>query len=588
VATIGSLVVDIRTNTAKFVQGMNKANDHINKIEKRVRTFSRVLKGLAAIFAGFVIAGFIHSTIAAGDQINKLHDRLGASTEALSQYQYVAEKTGVSFQTLTLGWQRMTRRISEAAQGTGEATGALRELGLSAEKLNNLAPEQQFESIAKAMAGVSNQADKVRIAMKLFDTDGVALVQTMGEGAAGLQKMREEANLLGRTLSQAQANQLSKAQDAMAKLKAATGGLATTFAVNLAPAITDFVNWLSTTGIPAFARFLDNIGLIKREIDSLAKKDLLARMERTRDRIEQLNVVLRSMGENVVGYGVQAKKELEILTGQMERMRARLDLLNNPPPASLTPDTSATSALTGFTDAYVSNLQKRYDALNNELASEYTRMQQHYNDLTSTAVESYAAGISTYAEYQASMTSIAALEAQNRENIEKKYQKIVQGLHVESLSIVASILRTFAGNNKSAAIAALAIEKGIAIQRILIYANTAAMAALLPPPIGLGPVAGLPLAASIRAAGNLNAILTGIEGIAQASQIGSGGASLGSPANPVTTQPASSDNYINQTPGTVINVTVLGDNYGFDDFTGAVSDAVRSAIDNDALVVSNS
>ena len=142
------------------------------------------------------------NSIDSADEIQKLNQRLGASTEALSQYKYVADLTGVSFKTLTTGWQRMTRRVAEAAQGTGEARQALAELGLDVQKLNQLKPEDQFEVLADAIMGVKNPADQVRLAMKLFDTEGVALLQTMQGGSEAMRGLRDEADTLGLTLDQ--------------------------------------------------------------------------------------------------------------------------------------------------------------------------------------------------------------------------------------------------------------------------------------------------------------------------------------------------------------------------------------------------
>jgi len=216
------------------------------------RSMSTLKGGLAGLGAAVSVGGFakiVSASIDAADNINNLSIRLGASTEALSQYQLVAESTGVTFQTLTTGWQRMTRRIAEAANGTGEAKDALRELGLSAQDLNNLKPEQQFELIADAMGGVGKQSDKVRLAMKLFDTEGVSLLQTMEGGSAAMRKMRADADALGKTLDKETAQSAAEANKAMVRLGAVFQGVGKQIVAALAPAITAVVNWL-TVAIP--------------------------------------------------------------------------------------------------------------------------------------------------------------------------------------------------------------------------------------------------------------------------------------------------------------------------------------------------
>ena len=231
------------------------AKANFTDFKKSTLTLSNALAGLAGA-AGF--GAIVKSSIAAQDQIGKLSTRLGASTEALSQYQFVAERTNVSFQTLTMGWQRMTRRVAEAAQGTGEAKDAIRELGLEATALNQLAPEQQFETLAEAIRKVEKPADQVRLAMKLFDSEGVSLLQTIKAGSAEIANMKVRADELGVTLSQDQTDAAARAQDAMTELNFAFKGMTVELTDSLGPAITDTMKLL-TEAIPKIAEFGSSI-----------------------------------------------------------------------------------------------------------------------------------------------------------------------------------------------------------------------------------------------------------------------------------------------------------------------------------------
>ena len=263
---VGSLSVDLALETGRLKSDTDKAARHfrrfdrnasrsINGIGRNVRGLTNHIGLLSGALAGLSVAGFgamIKSSIDAADQIGKLSTRLGASTEALSEYRHVAELSGVSFNTLTMGWQRMTRRVAEAAQGTGEAVKALEELNLNAVELSQLAPDRQFEEITRALSGLNNQADKVRLAMKLFDSEGVSLIQTMEGGVEGLEKMREEARRLGKSMTEDAVKGAENAKDAMARFDAAVTGLSESLALNLAPSLTQVIEYL-TNGIPKAA-----------------------------------------------------------------------------------------------------------------------------------------------------------------------------------------------------------------------------------------------------------------------------------------------------------------------------------------------
>ena len=222
----------------------DKTQKAFRSVDKNLNKTSDALKGLAKRFifaAGAAgVGGFVTSTIHAADRLDKLSLRLGVSTKALSEYKHVAEIGGVTFETLTMAWQRMTRRIAEAAIGMGEAKDALKELGLNAKDLNELPLDEKFEIVADALAGLGSESDRVRLAMKLFDSEGVSLIQTMEGGAKGIRKVRQQARDLGLTLDETTTKAAAKLVDEMTNIKAALQGIANSALPAILPLLTNF------------------------------------------------------------------------------------------------------------------------------------------------------------------------------------------------------------------------------------------------------------------------------------------------------------------------------------------------------------
>lgn len=211
----------------KTKRAFTSVKNNLGSLDQRVNKLSRGFGGLIGGAAMASLGMIAKKSLDSADKIQKLSIRLGASTEALSQYKHVADLSGVSFETLTMGFQRMTRRVAEAANGSGEAVKALKELGISATALNQMKPEKQFEVLADAIKGVKNPADQVRLSMKLFDSEGVSLIQTMKGGSEGIRAMRDEADALGKTITQEMADGAAKANDSMTKLSASISGAVT-------------------------------------------------------------------------------------------------------------------------------------------------------------------------------------------------------------------------------------------------------------------------------------------------------------------------------------------------------------------------
>lgn len=230
------------TNHKIRITAKDKTRNAFGSVKKGLGGIKKNLFNVKTALAGVVgAAGFgalVKSSLASVDALAKTSDKLGITTQALAGLQHAAELSGVSTNTLNMALQRMTRRVSEAAMGTGEAKAAIKELGLDAEKLAAQSPDETMKDLADAMQGVTNQADRVRLSMKLFDSEGVALVNTLSGGAAALREAEQEAKQLGVTVSRFDAAKIEQANDAWTKSKKAIEGIANKISIALSPYLT--------------------------------------------------------------------------------------------------------------------------------------------------------------------------------------------------------------------------------------------------------------------------------------------------------------------------------------------------------------
>jgi len=217
-----------------------KSSKSFDKLAKQLRGGANVAAkwtaGVAAAGAAMT-AAFVKSGMNSVDSLAKVSDKLGIATDSLAKLRFAAEQTGVSSNTLDMALQRMTRRVAEAGQGTGEAVKALKELGLNAKDLAQQSPDQVFREVTRAMEGVDNQSDKVRLAFKLFDSEGVNLVNTLGAGVDDLDRFGDEAEAAGLAISRDMAARVEGANDALNRVSKTTEGFSQQLAVKFAPAI---------------------------------------------------------------------------------------------------------------------------------------------------------------------------------------------------------------------------------------------------------------------------------------------------------------------------------------------------------------
>lgn len=238
---VGSLVVRIGSDIRGLLTGFGKGKDTVTGFgEAATRVGKRIAKLTLATTAAATAIGVLlaRQGLKSVDAMAKFARVIGVSTEALAGLQLAAKETADFTDTqFNLAFQRMTRRIAEAANGTGEAQDAIKQLGLDARELAAAGPDKAFLQIADAMQGVNDESERLRLGFKLFDSEGARLVNTLALGSAEIERFGKRAAALGLTFSEFDAKQVEAANDAMGRIALVIEGVARTLAIELSPLI---------------------------------------------------------------------------------------------------------------------------------------------------------------------------------------------------------------------------------------------------------------------------------------------------------------------------------------------------------------
>jgi len=164
--------------------------------------------------------------------------RLGIGVEAYQELGYAARMTGLDMETLEKSLKFMVVNLAKAKAGAGPAAQVLGELGLSAQKLSSMAPDQALMRLAEYMARMEDPAARARLAVGLFGRDGLKMLPFLKQGQAGLQNLREEARRLGLVLSEETVRQAGEYGKMKKRFAAVWEGTKLTVGSALLPALT--------------------------------------------------------------------------------------------------------------------------------------------------------------------------------------------------------------------------------------------------------------------------------------------------------------------------------------------------------------
>ena len=225
--------------------GFQVDDEKLKQLDKGLAQTKRLIMGVGAVAtaATGLLVGLAQQVAGVGDQAAKTADKLGIEVEALQELRYAAELSGIAQTNFDTGLQRLTRRAAEAATGTGVAKDALKELGVTLKDGNGNVRKSTdlLADIADGMARIHDPSRRVALAFKLFDTEGVGMVNMLRNGGAALREMRRESRSLGFVISEADARNAEKFNDEWTRLKLLLVGVKNEIGVALLPVFTEWM-----------------------------------------------------------------------------------------------------------------------------------------------------------------------------------------------------------------------------------------------------------------------------------------------------------------------------------------------------------
>jgi len=233
-AVVGTAVIDIVSNTAKFEAGVNRAEKQLGAFTSR----AVAMAGVVTTAAAGALALLTKRSMENIDALAKQADMLNASTEALGAYKVQAGLAGVEPEKFANALRKMVTNLGDARDGTGEAAETLKRLGINIDEIVGLQADRQFEIIAEKINGMATQADKANAAARIFgERDGVKMLNLITEMGPKTAELRAQLAAMGVTFSRIDAAKVEAANDAMELAGQSAVGLGNSIAIAVSPFI---------------------------------------------------------------------------------------------------------------------------------------------------------------------------------------------------------------------------------------------------------------------------------------------------------------------------------------------------------------
>lgn len=278
-AQVSGIEIAINADPSGLEKGLNKAQGVLAGFSK-----SAIASLTGALSTGvFVAAG--RAAINFADDIGKMAQKVGMTTEELSKLTYAAKLSDVTMQELQVGVQQLSKNMEAGSEG-------LAVLGISAtDTSGNLrSTADVFADVAEAFAGIEDGAGKTAIAMNIFGRSGAQLIPLLNSGRRGLNDMGSEAQRLGVVISGNAAKAAETFNDNLTRLQEAMNGLVQEGLAPLLPELIRFTEVLLDlvkAGSPV-RQFLSDTAIFLEEWGPS--------LSNTRREIESITEALRYLG----------------------------------------------------------------------------------------------------------------------------------------------------------------------------------------------------------------------------------------------------------------------------------------------------
>jgi len=253
-STIGTAYIQIEPSTQGISGSIGKVlNSEASDAGKSAGSkfsgaFGTVTKGLAGsmavlgtagIAAGTALYNTAAATAQAGDNIDKMSQKLGVSSTFYQEWDAVLQHSGTSMDSMGATFKKLANAAQDASKDQEEA---FKQLGLSMEDVSKMSAEDLFASVVSGLQGMEEGTERTALATTLLGKGAQELGPLLNTSAEDTQAMIDTVHELGGVMSEDAVKNAAAFQDALQDLQTSLGGVMNQAMGELLPSFTAIID----------------------------------------------------------------------------------------------------------------------------------------------------------------------------------------------------------------------------------------------------------------------------------------------------------------------------------------------------------
>ena len=179
-----------------------------------------------------------------GDNVDKMSQKLGLSSDAYQKWDYVLNLAGTDMGSMTTGLKTLTNKFDDAKNGSEGAQEMFSKLGISMEDASKMSREDLFQAAINGLQGMEDTTERAALANDLFGKSGQNLAPLFNQSAKATKEQMALAEKYGMVMPEATVKASAAFQDSLTTMQGASTGLKNRLLGEFLPSMTKITDGL--------------------------------------------------------------------------------------------------------------------------------------------------------------------------------------------------------------------------------------------------------------------------------------------------------------------------------------------------------
>lgn len=231
-------------DTSEYDDGLDSAEEKGSAFGSALKTGGKLAVGALALTATAVVgtskafADGIADVAAYGDNIDKMSQKMGLSTDTYQEWDAVMQHCGTSIESMKNGM----KTLANAAETGNES---FEKIGITQEDIASMSQEELFAATIEGLQNVEDTTERTYLAGQLLGRGATELGALLNMTAEETQEMKDRVHELGGVMSEEAVKAAAAYTDSLQDLKTSFSGLKNNLLSQFLPSVTTVMDGLA-------------------------------------------------------------------------------------------------------------------------------------------------------------------------------------------------------------------------------------------------------------------------------------------------------------------------------------------------------